>query len=187
MRTCEHFTSINLLRALFFPFLRTPALRAVASIGEYWWGPTCSLHAHNACCMRAICSLQALASILSRAYFYKGTLHISKIIVKIQKVINVSYKDSYVDMGRTRHHNKNKITLDPTQSGGGVCDLIPKFVSSIAKVDTILIMYIRLKWVRSIKPETFWQLHNNQINEETQTRNKPSLSLRYSVKISTYM
>ena len=70
-----------------------------------------------------------------------------EIIVKIQKVINVSYKDSYADMGRTRHHNKNKITLDPNTKwgGGGVCDLIPKFVSSIANVDTILIMYIRLK------------------------------------------
>ena len=43
----------------FFPFLRTPALRAVASIAEYWRGPTCSLHAHNTCCMRAIRSLQA--------------------------------------------------------------------------------------------------------------------------------
>ena len=43
----------------FFPFLRTPALRAVPSIAEYWRGPTCSLHAHNTCCMRTIRSLQA--------------------------------------------------------------------------------------------------------------------------------
>ena len=63
----------------FFPFLRTPALRAVASIGEYWRGPTCSLHAHNACCMRAIRLLQAFCKLWQafyRAHIFIRDVHI---------------------------------------------------------------------------------------------------------------
>ena len=61
MRTCEHFTSINLLRALFSLFCKHQHC-------EHWRGPTCSLHAHNACCMRAIRSLQAFCKLWQAFY-----------------------------------------------------------------------------------------------------------------------
>ena len=94
----------------FFPFLRTPALRAVASIGEYWRGPTCSLHAHNACCMRAICSLQAFCKLWQA--FYRA-----HIFIRVS-----SHWDTYI----YTHHNhisgkKYKIFV-PFQNGGQISD-----------------------------------------------------------------
>ena len=67
----------------FFPFLRTPALRAVASIGEYWRGPTCSLHAHNACGMRAIRSLQAFCKLWKA--FYRAHIFIRGIMLGVNE------------------------------------------------------------------------------------------------------
>ena len=72
----------------FFPFLRTPALRAVASIAEYWRGPTCSLHAHNTCCMRAIRSLQAFFKGLHHYY----TLHRLSVQIEVPSRGSISKK-----------------------------------------------------------------------------------------------
>ena len=64
---CGHASILraSIFCAHFFPF---SANTSTASIGEYWRGPTCSLHAHNACCMRAICSLQAFCKLWQAFY-----------------------------------------------------------------------------------------------------------------------
>ena len=101
---CRH---VSILRASifcahFFPF---SANTSTASSGEHWRGPTCSLHAHNACCMRAICSLQAFCKLWQA--FYRA-----HIFIRVAKVLGSLV---YINWAYHNLHTMNQISMSLTR------------------------------------------------------------------------